>query len=408
MSPEQAQLSGSDVDTRSDIYSLGVLLYELLTGTTPFDSKQLLSVAFDEMRRIVREVEPPTPSKRLSTLAADTQLTNANARRSDPKRLRQLLSGDLDWIVMKCLEKDRSHRYSTANSLALDLQHYLNDEPVEARQPTRMYRLKKFVRRNKLGVLAGSAIALALALGFGGVSFEYFEVRRQAAIARDEATRGTQVAQFLKDMLAAVGPSVARGRDVTLLREILDKTVERVQKDLNNQPEVQGDLWFTLGTTYGDIADYPKAITVLRNAADAYRSALGDSNAKLAITLAYIGHCESVVGNVAAAQTDAQLGLDIARRSGDLKTLAECLFYAAKSQSFAHHPTREGLSLMREAVALQKQLGNDPATLGTYLIYLADQSAASDTAESESSAPKRSPFTVNFLDRFIRRLHMTY
>jgi serine/threonine protein kinase/Flp pilus assembly protein TadD len=160
MSPEQAALSGLDVDTRSDIYSLGVLLYELLTGTTPFDKERFRTLGYDEMRRIIREEEPPRPSTRISTLG-QAATTASTQRRSDPKRLSQLIRGELDWIVMKALEKNRNRRYETASAFAADVQRYLQDQPVQACPPSAWYRFRKMARRNK------SRLAVAAALFFG-------------------------------------------------------------------------------------------------------------------------------------------------------------------------------------------------------------------------------------------------
>src|SRR5262249_8846639 len=151
MSPEQAQLGGLDVDTRSDIYSLGVLLYELLTGKTPFDAKELLAAGLDAMRRTILEKEPPTPSTRLKQDAATRSDASQNSALST---LHSALDRDLDWIVMKCLEKDRSRRYETANGLASDLERYLNDEAVLARPPSKLYEFQKTVRRHKFGFAA--------------------------------------------------------------------------------------------------------------------------------------------------------------------------------------------------------------------------------------------------------------
>ncbi|HTR41594.1 MAG TPA: protein kinase [Pseudomonadales bacterium] len=190
MSPEQAELSGLDIDTRSDIYSLGVLLYELLTGRTPFDAKKLLQNGVDAMRKTLREQEPQRPSTMVTTMQ-ETELTiTAEHRQAEPPKLISQLRGDLDWIVMKALEKDRKRRYETANGLAMDIQRYLGNEPVVARPPSRFYRLQKLVRRNKIVFIAGAAVAIALLIGFGTSTWLFFrerDARRQAVSAEEKA-----------------------------------------------------------------------------------------------------------------------------------------------------------------------------------------------------------------------------
>jgi WD40 repeat protein len=177
MSPEQAEMSGLDIDTRSDIYALGVLLYELLTGKTPFDPKTLLAMGLAEMRRIIREQEPARPSTRLGTMVAGELTTTAEHRHAEVPKLIHQVQGDLDWIVMKALEKDRARRYETANGLALDVECHLKHEPVVARPPSTAYRVQKFVRRNKLMVTAGAAVATALVVGTIVSTWQAIEAR---------------------------------------------------------------------------------------------------------------------------------------------------------------------------------------------------------------------------------------
>jgi len=201
MSPEQAEMSGLDIDTRSDIYALGVLLYELLTGATPFDHERLKTATFDEIRRIVREEEPPRPSQRISTLLAETLTIVSAQRKTDPTRLKHLFRGELDWIVMKALEKDRNRRYDTAGAFAADVERYLKDEPVQAYPPTLRYRLHKTLRRHRSAVLAIGLVFLALVVGIIGTTLGLLRATDAEAEAVNEAK---QKDEALRDEEAAL------------------------------------------------------------------------------------------------------------------------------------------------------------------------------------------------------------
>jgi serine/threonine protein kinase/Flp pilus assembly protein TadD len=271
MSPEQAELSGLDIDTHSDIYSLGVLLYELLTGTTPFDKERVQAAGYDEMRRILREEEPPRPSARISTLGQAAATVSAR-RQSDPGRLRQLFRGELDWIVMKALEKDRNRRYESASAFAADVQRYLHDEPVLACPPSAWYRFRKFARRNKAGLATAVVAALAALAAVGGLAVSNALIRQEQTLTRGEKARAEEAQKLAEERaeqirqdlehLQAANTLLDRGRWEVVNRSSWDDAHAAFTQAIKLRPDhalawvERGDLYTRLGLCDLAAADY--------------------------------------------------------------------------------------------------------------------------------------------------------
>ena len=371
MSPEQAARTSVDVDTRSDIYSLGVLLYELLTSATPFEVGELLKKGLDEIRRVIRDQEPVRPSTRLSKMTDADVTTVAQHRKSEPPTLISTVRGDLDWIAMKALEKDRTRRYETANGLALDVQRFLSGEVVSARPPSVAYKFQKLALRNKLLFICVSVIAVLLVTSLIAVSASLAkerQARRQAdaalrlaeeekAKAQTEAVKSQQVTQFLEKMLQGVGPSVARGRDTAMLREVLDATSERLGPELSKQPTIEAELRGVVGRVYRELGLYSEAENEHRTAVGILRTQNPGVSPELASALNDLGLALSRRGNNSEAEATFREALALRRQfygnehlmvAATLHDLAGALFYQRK--------TVEAETLVRQSLDMRRRI----------------------------------------------------
>jgi len=287
MSPEQAEMSGQNVDTRTDVYSLGAILYELLVGALPFDPKELRLAGFDEIRRKIREVDPPKPSTKLSMMGNASTTQAQNRRMERPALIRQI-RGDLDWITMKALEKDRIRRYGSPAELAADIDRYLHHQPVVARPPSTVYKARKFVRRHRVGVGVASTLAALLVSFSVTMAIQARRIARERDRANQEAETSRQVSDFLAGLFKVSDPSEARGNSVTA-REILDKGADKITRDLQGQPLVQTRLMSTMADVYNSLGLYSKAQPLVEKSLDISRLILGNNSPETMTSISRMG-----------------------------------------------------------------------------------------------------------------------
>jgi tetratricopeptide (TPR) repeat protein len=391
MAPEQAEISGLDVDTRADVYSLGVLLYELLTGTKPHDLESLADKGYVEMIRTIREVDPQKPSTRVSTLGA-VGVAMASRRHAAPKSLGKELRGDLDWIVMKALEKDRSRRYDTADAMALDVQRHLEHRPVLAGRPGLAYRARKYVRRHRIGATAAAAAVVLLVAGvvlsFAGYA-EAAERRSRARTSREaavrdradaeraraaeaeqrslavrrekaaeaDATTARTVLDLVQGMLGSADPHETRGPDYTV-RELLDDFDRFLGTRLDDQPRVAAAVRSTIGQAYVGLGLADKARPHVDAAVEAGRKVYGEESPEFAELLVGRAQLHHDLGDYAAAEGDAQRAAGIFRKSTDAaralsagQALAYLSDYRAHLGRYddAERDAREAVAMLRNA-----------------------------------------------------------
>jgi eukaryotic-like serine/threonine-protein kinase len=345
MSPEQVTGDPKQVDIRSDVYALGVVAWELLTGRTPLDVRHK-SVA--EAARIIEHTEPPPLS--------------AFGRGAHGKIFR----GDLNTILLKALEKDRTRRYQSASDLGEDIRRFLRHEPISARPATTLYQLRKFARRNKALVAGVAGVFLMLVLGVVGTTIGLVHAQRSAGIARQQRASAEQVSAFLQQMLGSVNPATALGRDTALLREILDHAAQRVEEELADQPDIAATLHGVIGRTYASIAEYDPAIEHLQLALDARRSVFGNESVEVVQSAGDLGRALSGASRFAAAHPLLVEALETSRRlngPGHPET-ARCMNDLG-NQRRASGAYAEAETLLRQAVQILEgaRPEEDPARL---------------------------------------------
>jgi non-specific serine/threonine protein kinase/serine/threonine-protein kinase len=356
MSPEQAEMTGLDVDTRTDVYSLGVLLYELLVGALPFGSRELRQSGLGQIQRTIREVEPARPSTRITELG-DEGAEAARRRNHQLPMLARQLRGDLDWITLKAMDKDRTRRYQTASALAMDIRRYLADEPVLASPPSALYRGRKFVRRHRGGVVAAAFVALALVVGTIGTTTGWLRALSAERLASEEAETARRVTDFLVDLYRVADPNEAQGDTVTA-RGLLDEGARRISRGLSGQPLTQARLMDTMGTVYQYLGLYEESRALLETALEIRESLLEPTSLEVADSLNHLAELDLAQGRYDEGLELAERSLTI--REGELGsedlavaksliTFARCLAGQSRHQDAQPH-FRRALAIREAAL----------------------------------------------------------
>lgn len=312
MSPEQADRNERNIDTRTDVYSLGVILYELLVGALPFGSEHLRAADVASMLQKIREKDPPTPSSRIKTLGESSK-ESAQKRQEEPRSLARHLRGELDWITMKALEKERTRRYGSPSELTADIERYLHHQPVLACPPSTAYRARKFVRRHRFGVSIASA-GVVLLVGFAmTMAVQARRIANERDRANREAETSKRVSEFMTDMFRVSDPGQARGNSVTA-REILDKASKEIHTGLSKDPAVQAQMMHVMGGVYENLGLYPQAQSLFADAVQIRRAVLGPERPETLQSMSRLSGTLREQGKYAEAEKLQRDTLDVQRR----------------------------------------------------------------------------------------------
>jgi serine/threonine protein kinase/tetratricopeptide (TPR) repeat protein len=355
MSPEQADLSERNIDTRTDVYSLGVILYELLVGALPFTSRELREAGPEALLQRIREKEPTRPSMKVKSLCESSKDTAEN-RGEEPHSLQRHLRGELDWITIKALEKDRSRRYGSPSDLAADLQRYLRQQPVSAGPPSASYRAGKFIRRHRFGV-GVTAAAIVLLLSFAvTMALQARRVAKERDRANREAETSKRVSQFMASMFKVSDPGEARGNSVTA-REILDKASKDIRSGLSRDPAVQAQMMHVMGGVYDNLGLYPQAQSLYSDAIEIRRRVLGPEHPDTLRSMHALSRPLREQGQFAEAEKLQRQTLETQRRilgNENPDTIASMGELTIILDNEARYPEAEKLG--QEALNIQRRL----------------------------------------------------